>query len=550
MPRPLTRPALLAAAALAAPAIAQNLPTEVVARRGDAGPAGIYISFANARLNQLGDLMFFSDTGAETILARRGLGSVETVARVGQASPVAGETFDFLDIEFEGAILGEDGSIAFAAALSANGDAFDGIFQNLPSGGNLTIATFGSPFPMGLYEGRRGSRLTYASNSNNGNFGFMISLQDSATIDRPNNEALVGEIDGQRVVFAQEGEPLPGGSELVDSFDSAAFYPAVNATGDAVFNVDLDTNSNETAIYHRSPNGVTTRIAREGDAAPGGDTFENINEPYVLPSGDALFTADLTGFNNSLFRWNGSAITPVVRQGDTFDGLALRAIQNTPQRGGGVNDFGEAAFNAFLSPGGSINSNNDGALIAQINGENLLLAREGQDAPGFSGPDFFGASSVQINNLGDVAWITNLQTGENGVTFGNDAALTVRDRLTGVSTVVLREGDQIDVGFSAPLLRTVSGINLDAGFDFDTAGGLSDSGKIAYVVSFTDGTSALLISEFRDGNPADQNADGNRDVFDFIEYLRLFDAGDPAADLNGDGGIDQADVMLEQTLIK
>jgi len=43
--------------------------------------------------------------------------------------------------------------------------------------------------------------------------------------------------------------------------------------------------------------------------------------------------------------------------------------------------------------------------------------------------------------------------------------------------------------------------------------------------------------------PADCTADGTLDLFDFLCFVNLFNAGDPAADFTGDGILDLFDFL-------
>ena len=78
-------------------------------------------------------------------------------------------------------------------------------------------------------------------------------------------------------------------------------------------------------------------------------------------------------------------------------------------------------------------------------------------------------------------------------------------------------------------------------------GGTQIDAIILYPVS---GLSEGELDFLLDAGPAepceaDLNADGNADFFDMLSYLRLFDAGDPAADVSGNGEINAFDIFRQ-----
>jgi len=60
------------------------------------------------------------------------------------------------------------------------------------------------------------------------------------------------------------------------------------------------------------------------------------------------------------------------------------------------------------------------------------------------------------------------------------------------------------------------------------------------------GSSYVLFGRTPIDCPADLNGDGVLNIFDFLEFQNLFDAGDPRADFDGDGSLTIFDFLAFQ----
>jgi hypothetical protein len=208
------------------------------------------------------------------------------------------------------------------------------------------------------------------------------------------------------------GDPAPGRDDLNYFFD---FEPGgVNAFGDLAYGCDLESAGNPVGegVYARV-GGITTRIMRAGDPAPGGGTFGGFGvfSPVdINNSGQVAFAFGLEPFmsplgaNAGLYRYDSSTgvlralMVPYVTDapgGGKFQGSFFRAS---------INNNGDVAFPGIVpsTAGRCPNGLGLGVYKANPNGNILKVAAPGDKAPG--GGQFDMATNASINDRGDVAF--------------------------------------------------------------------------------------------------------------------------------------------------
>ncbi len=277
-------------------------------------------------------------------------------------------------------------------------------------------------------------------------------------------------------LVAREGDVAPGtGGATYSRFDN----PALNDAGETAFRGFLSgvgvTMANDSGIFASS--GL---VAREGDESPdtAGATYSGFGFPVRNEVGETAFRgflsgAGVTGNNNEgIFTSSGL----VAREGDVAPGTG-GATYSSFVDGLSLNDAGKAAFQAFLIGASVTGANNVGIFT-----DSGVVAREGNVAPGTGGATFSAFGSPALNNAGETAFSANL-TGA-GVTGANNSALFLSDRLGEVS-LLAREGDVLDLGAGDQrTLNTISFFN-----------GLNAAGDVAFLATFTDFSSAILVLE-------------------------------------------------------
>ncbi|MEZ6035838.1 MAG: hypothetical protein R3F29_00055 [Planctomycetota bacterium] len=313
--------------------------------------------------------------------------------------------------------------------------------------------------------------------------GFHLLAFDSPTIDldgtvlfRGGMQSGVGPVDdsnrhayflgrgaGDLHIAVRGGEQAPGcpaGTLLGNANGSVGMsaFPRLSPTGgllffqSAIFDPSNPANTpagSDTALFWGAPGGLVL-LAREGTAVPfaPGTTWSSFLAPvrytHVCASGQVLFTATLggAGGGNDAVLVTGlpGALGPVLREGDPypFGGVVVPASQFEPLNNlGQLNANGQVLHDIKSSTG-------EYAIGVWTLGVDVLIAREGQQAPGLPAGVVFADDDLAVNSgcfnaAGDTAIVAGL-TGA-GVTAANDQALYVGG--TGGIAPLLRRGDPV-----------------------------------------------------------------------------------------------------------
>jgi hypothetical protein len=324
-----------------------------------------------------------------------------------------------------------------------------------------------------------------------------------------NEEAIYAGSPGSPQIAARLGDVAPGTGLAY----SQLFNPKLNDLGQIAFRATLDVNDlvPDDAIFAGSPGSVQL-VARKGAAAPGmaaGVTYNFLStDPTTNDAGQIAYVADLTGpgitGTNSRVMYLATigSPTPVpviaARRGDQAPGAPTGVRYNNFLRAPSINDAGGIAFVSELFGTGVTTSN----LRAIFAGSPLttpsgvqMLARDGQAAPGtpagvtFSGLGGSQLDQVAINNRGQIVFSAGLVG--TGVTTANGSGLFAYDPAAGIR-LILRRGDPFDVGGGD--LRTISSIGFNYGVGDDVPTGLGSDGRLAYLLTFTDGSTGVSTS--------------------------------------------------------
>jgi hypothetical protein len=308
---------------------------------------------------------------------------------------------------------------------------------------------------------------------------------------------------GQETPLAYAGAPAPGGG----TYDASLFYgpAALNDAGDVAFTFQLAPFmlpfgvNGGTYRYSQSTGTVTPVVRPFVTPAPGGGTFQGtVFAPTINNRGDLLFDGivptdqgvhvpgeDYVGLGEGIFQADQSGhIASVVSPGDAAPGGGTFDWAGGPW----VNDGGDVAFEAHVAgepasaPGpppqafiiGALNSAyvKDGAT-----GRITSVAHAGAPAPG--GGIFQDAYSAEINNAGDLIFISHLTP--------DFAAAGLFRYSQGVVTPVARPGDAMPGGGHLVSVSQIAGsqvhinnrgdIVFTAALDTDGDGdGLPDTG--------------------------------------------------------------------------
>lgn len=225
-------------------------------------------------------------------------------------------------------------------------------------------------------------------------------------------------------VLARLGDPLPGGGSMVFDFEPSG----INDGGDVAFGCDFDTGGE--GILLRTHDGQLSVLARPGDPAPGGGTFDGfffVRIP-INDVGDVAFHFFLdpfqlpSGLNSAIYRY--SHVTRAVS--------AVFVPGVTPAPGGGtfagatistsMNNSGDIAFTGIVT-GADIDPDNPPGFDG-LGNKVFMQSRDGTlvkvVAPGDStnsGRIFDIVTNPWIGNNGDVAFDGHL-VGDTCIDFG------------------------------------------------------------------------------------------------------------------------------------
>ncbi len=147
--------------------------------------------------------------------------------------------------------------------------------------------------------------------------------------------------------------------------------------------------------------GVVTKIAADGDAAPGQGTFTGFDPPALNASGQVVFHAALQETlaepflpTNGLFLASGNSVTKIIASGDaTAHGGIFFDVQGSPS----INDAGQVAF-AGSADGPVADS---GVYLFSSSGLQVVLPIF---SAGSNGIVFRDILQADINNAGQIAF--------------------------------------------------------------------------------------------------------------------------------------------------
>ena len=286
-------------------------------------------------------------------------------------------------------------------------------------------------------------------------------------------------------VVAVTGGPAPGASGVL----AAVGPPRVNAQGQAALTGGITTVvglESDGAVFRWNGSGLDL-VARQGDAVPGvsGAVFSEFAEGSIDESGRVVFVATLwrDGLpSEGIFEWDGASLVPLVIRGDQVSGSPPFVTLGVPN----LADAGHAVFGA---------NGYDGYWALAPNGDVVTVIQAGDPAPGLPGVTLESTlpppEDALVNDAGDVAfsarvWDGTLESLRQGV-WGPDGAGGVTllgvasNAAPGAPGTVFRSMEAVDLGNGGEV--AFIGRLYGAVTEFDDAGiWRSDAGATALLV--------------------------------------------------------------------
>ena len=466
-------------------------------------------------------------------------------------------------------VMNDVGDTAFLISLS---DGSDSIWVHRSGSLNL-VARTGTQAP-GLRAGVFFGPLHNLVLNDAGQTAFSSYLVGRG-VDATNNYGVWSEGLGSVALVARLGDQAPGtargvvfgdGNQLLSSY-------AVGAAGQTPMKAYLSgpgvipgVGGNAQGIWSGGP-GSLELVARAGDPAHGldeginFDRFSTALTTIINGAGQTAFFARLIGpgvdstNDHSIWSEGSGSLELVARKGSHAPGTAEGVNFFSLIPGAMLNGAGQTAFAASLIGPGVDQTNNVG-VWSEGSGSLALVARKGSPAPGTAeGVTFSSIFPGPVTNAeGQVAFTASL-TGED-VDGSDDFGVWAEDR-NGVLTLVIREGDQIEVAPGD--VRTVLSVFMTSGETAISGGedgrliNFNDAGQLAFRVIFTDFSGGILVSSFSVplssfSIPVDLDGDGSIGASDLLILLANWGSCNVceacAADLNGDCTVGAADLII------
>lgn len=371
----------------------------IVAATGDAAPAGgNYTLFHNTlALNERNQLAFDAGLGgpsATGVFVSDGM-TTSAIALGGNPDPAAGN-FNFVSTPF----LTTRGDVIFntdAGIFLGDGKHTIPLVQDgdgAPGGGSLILGGTS-------YVANSRGLIAFATFVTGG-----ISTQGIFRNDGTHTEAIA--LDS--TASPTGGTFLFFGSPVIDDRGEVAFFAGTTG-GSADFGI------------YRGDGVTTTTIFAANQAAPGGGTFVDFGEPVTNKNGQVLALASLDNGAGpiGLFRGDGMESTAIALSGHAAPKGGTYATGGAFQFFGPLtlNDRGQAAFEVFLTGGGSRSGifRGDGVTTTTI-------ALEGTAAAGTTGT-FNSFGDMRMGKDGRVVFIGTLTLGVGGVDTSNNIGIWV-----------------------------------------------------------------------------------------------------------------------------
>ncbi len=417
------------------------------------------------------------------------------IAFLGNPAP-GGGIFTF---DFEPSAINNRGEVAFTADVTTGGEGvFVGLRKQLsqilrsgqpaPGGGTFGFTELGR---LGLNEGGDVA-IPFAlepfdftpSGFNSGLFRFSHSHQTLSAVVLP-------------------GTPAPGGG----TFTGVYFNTSLNNRGDIVFSgivtgADIDPNSPPGSmglgigVFLADGHDAISSVARPGDSAPGGGTFDMAINGSINQSGDIAFGGHVAGeecidigfplvCGESVYLKDAATgtIQSIAHQGDPAPGGGVFRLAF----GGVVNSRGDVVFIGDLTPAPTTGDALGVFLFSKDT--TIAVARPGDPMPG--GGTFvragFQDATYDLNNRGDVSFAATLSTDDNmdGIA---DNGLYVFSK--GSVRLVARTGTIL------PGLGTIAYLGLApfAPSPVGTGGIINERGQVLFFATLSDGRGVLLVA--------------------------------------------------------
>jgi hypothetical protein len=409
--------------------------------------------------------------------------------------------------DFEPDSLNNQGEAAFVSDLTLPINGGEGVFLTGKDGTITQIMRAGEPAPGGGTFDFLELGLVHLNDERDLSLAFTLSPLSLNPVGANSGLYRYSHITKTlTAIVVPYVTPAPGGG----AFAGVYFDTSMNNLGDIVFSGIIPDSGpsppDESALglgaFRTDENGVIRAVAKPGDAAPGGGTFDvagSVQGVSINDGGDVVFSGHVAGDlclstfclvgQRGLYLQSGATgeIRRIVNYGVAAPGGGVLYDVGEPF----LNNRDEVLFGASLTLP-SLENPVTAAYFLYSKGRVLSVARPGDAMPG--GGHILSLSAQPpnhyLNNRGEMGFSATLDTDDNqdGVP---DTGLYVRSG--GVVSLVARTGTVIpDVGTIANLAPPVA---IPNSFLANSSSAiLNDRGQVFFQATLEDGRGVLLLA--------------------------------------------------------
>lgn len=229
------------------------------------------------------------------------------------------------------------------------------------------------------------------------------------------------------------GDPSPIGGTFSGFYSGTVFAPAMNDNGDVLFFCEVNGGSAPRGLFlYRAASNDTVKVATDGDPSPIGGTLDAVGPGSMNNSRHVVFLARNSGsdlFVSNYYLWNNGVVTKVAAIGDAAPAGGTFAYLGRESFGfvdgstipvgpvPAINDNGQIAFAAVVS-GGPVER---GLLLSNGVLHNWVVRNTDATPVGGNYLDFAGP---QLNNAGEIAFYADVRLSSSTFTGGWFAGTT------------------------------------------------------------------------------------------------------------------------------
>jgi hypothetical protein len=441
-------------------------------------------------LNDAGDVLFSANiqSGGSALFRKRGDDTSQVVedddliARTGDAAPgIGGRTIG----TFGTASMDASGNVGFQADM-AGGPALSGVFRKMAGQPVAKVASNGDASPTG-----GGATLQIPATTVQTKAGGSVSFGSNVIGGAADFAYLRYTGPGAGAALSNNGEDLPAGAR--QSFRSFR----VSGAGDKVGFFAQLAGGRRSIVVHNITTNTTSVLATDGDAAPGTPDpaifrIGTINSVPLADSGRIVFLGTLVGVNRvggtGLFTSKpGEAVSKVVITGvDSVGGRIISTAQINTLTPSSISPNGIVAFqgNSLGPPAtqATIYTWSETSGLARIAGVSDVVSPGGTITALTAG--------LAVNNAGQVAFRASLNGSAGALLIGSP---------TGSATKIVAPGDAWPSGgtFAGTGVPDLND-NGDVVFMASAAGSPAKAGAFVW----NGGGSPVLLAENGGASPA------------------------------------------------